>query len=506
MSWFDVDKAGLAKLLARKNKAFILFEPVQNALDEMANGVTRIEVEFEWWGNGTVSLVVRDDSPRGFQNLDQAFTLFADSYKKSNPTLRGRWNLGEKLLLAMCEEARIESTTGTVVFGQRGRRVLPKKKIAVGTTFRGLLRLTREEFCETANALDRLILHKRTDNVAVIVNGTSIVPREPLKVLHDTLPTEIANDDGTLRRRQRLAEIRIYAPRAGEVPSLYEMGIPVMETGDKWHVDVCQKVPLTFERDSVPSSFLQTVRTLVFNAMHAEIEAEDANADWVRAATSDTRCSGNAITRAMDLRFTPKRVAFDPSDPEANKIAVTEGYVVVPSRALSGTEWATAKRCGAIKPAGKVTPSPKPFQEDGTPLRLLEYANWTEGMITVATYAKLIGPRLLGHAISVHIANDSTWPFVAAYGNNTLTLNLGRLGHKWFEWPANRENINALLLHELAHDKVSDHLSREFGDEQGRLGAALIELVIEWLSSQKDGASALYRSGLLGGHPAGLSG
>ena len=34
MQWFDVDKAGLAKLLARKGKEFVLFELVQNAWDE----------------------------------------------------------------------------------------------------------------------------------------------------------------------------------------------------------------------------------------------------------------------------------------------------------------------------------------------------------------------------------------------------------------------------------------------------------------------------------------
>jgi hypothetical protein len=30
------------------------------------------------------------------------------------------------------------------------------------------------------------------------------------------------------------------------------MGIPVVETGDRWHVDVAQKVPLNFDRDNLP--------------------------------------------------------------------------------------------------------------------------------------------------------------------------------------------------------------------------------------------------------------
>ena len=35
-NWFDVDKAGLAKLMAGRPKAFVLFELLQNAWDEAA--------------------------------------------------------------------------------------------------------------------------------------------------------------------------------------------------------------------------------------------------------------------------------------------------------------------------------------------------------------------------------------------------------------------------------------------------------------------------------------
>src|ERR1035437_3938210 len=48
MQWFDVDKAGLAKLLARKGKEFVLFELVQNAWDEDTRqvqvGLQRIQI------------------------------------------------------------------------------------------------------------------------------------------------------------------------------------------------------------------------------------------------------------------------------------------------------------------------------------------------------------------------------------------------------------------------------------------------------------------------------
>jgi hypothetical protein len=44
-NWFEVDKQGLAKILERKGKEFVLFELVQNAWDEP--GVTKVNVTLE---------------------------------------------------------------------------------------------------------------------------------------------------------------------------------------------------------------------------------------------------------------------------------------------------------------------------------------------------------------------------------------------------------------------------------------------------------------------------
>jgi hypothetical protein len=53
--------------------------------------------------------------------------------------------------------------------------------------------------------------------------------------------------------------------------------------------------------------------------MYDRLTQEDANADWVRQASSSPDCSAEAIKRVQDLRFGKKRAAFDPHDPEANK-------------------------------------------------------------------------------------------------------------------------------------------------------------------------------------------
>lgn len=109
-SWFEVDKQGLAKILERKGKEFALMELIQNAWDEP--GVTKVTASLEYRGRNRALLVVEDDAPEGFQNLSHAFTLFAESVKKANPEQRGRFNLGEKLVLALCDEVTIQTTQG----------------------------------------------------------------------------------------------------------------------------------------------------------------------------------------------------------------------------------------------------------------------------------------------------------------------------------------------------------------------------------------------------------
>src|SRR5437764_1087692 len=108
--WFAVDKAGLAKLIEQHGKGRLIGELVQNALDEDVSSVA-IHLTPQP-GRPSAELAVEDDSPNGFRNLEHAYTLFAESHKKNQPDRRGRFNLGEKLVLACCRDARIITTTG----------------------------------------------------------------------------------------------------------------------------------------------------------------------------------------------------------------------------------------------------------------------------------------------------------------------------------------------------------------------------------------------------------
>jgi hypothetical protein len=261
--WFEVDKTGLGKQAEEHGKGRLVGELIQNALDEA--GVTTIEVALNLVpGRPLADLMVADDSPVGFRNLADAYTLFAESYKRTNPEQRGQYNFGEKLVLAACESASISTTKGTVLFDpDQGRIEKPKEKQERGSVFRGRIRMTREEYVEVCDYVRSLLL---PDGIAVTFNGERLQPRTPIHVFEASLETPIADENGIMRLRVRKTKISVFNPLPNEVASIYELGLPIVETGDTWSVDIGQKVPVNRDRNNVKPSFLRTIRTLVLRS------------------------------------------------------------------------------------------------------------------------------------------------------------------------------------------------------------------------------------------------
>src|SRR5258707_138005 len=152
--WLEVDLQGLAKLLVKRGKAFALFELIQNSWDTDA---TEVFVSLKPIpGVPKASLVVEDDDPHGFQDISHAWTLFAESAKKADASKRGRFNLGEKLVLACCDSAIVSSTSGSVAFDKDGRHALRSRRER-GSRFEATIRMTREEYAAASRALATLI-------------------------------------------------------------------------------------------------------------------------------------------------------------------------------------------------------------------------------------------------------------------------------------------------------------------------------------------------------------
>lgn len=480
-NWFDVDRKGLAKLIERRGKIALVLELVANALD--ADGVTRVEVLLEpEEGVPHATVMVSDDAPDGFLDLSHAWTLFAESNRKAYANKRGRFNLGEKLILALCNEASIISTKGAVMFDARGRSAM-KARRPQGTEFQGIARITRAELAEIKLGMRKLI---PPPGVTILVNGDKLPTRKPIKTVEATLATEIADEEGNLKRSARKTTIDIYEALPGETAMLYEMGIPVVETGDRWHVDVQQKIPLNMDRDNVTPAYLRDVRTLVVNAMHDQLTEADAASTFVNEAIADENASPEAVKKALDLKYGAKRAIWDPSDAEANMNLVSQGYTLIKGAQLTGEQWANVKKHDAqnTRPAGQIAPTKKAlFGPDGKDT-WVPREKWTPAMVRVVEYTRDVCSALLdGAHVTVGVLSDITERWAACYGDQGFVFNLGKLGHAFFDRALNAAQhptveLNQLIIHELGHHIESNHLDEKYHEALCNLGAKMTKLAL----------------------------
>ena len=470
-----VSKQGLAKKLAGKPKAFVIYELLQNSWDEP--GVTKVIVKAKMLdGRPVCHICVEDDAPEGFQDLASVYTLFRDSKKAHDPEKRGRFELGEKLVAAVALRMEVITTKGCVII-EGNKRHSPRRKLQKGSAVVVDIRMNRQEYTEMCEQVLCLI---PPADIPTTFNGEPLKIRKPEHVFETTLQTIRADEEGNLKPTSRKTSVRIYEPLNGEVSSIYEMGIPVVATNDRWNYDVQQRVPVNWERNNVPPSYLKTLRVEVLNALASRLSENDAHEPWVTEAVADPRCEDVATKEIVVKRFGEKSVIADPSDPEGTKIAMSQGYTVIPGGALPRGAWDNVRSSGAALPAGKVTPSPKPYDPNGEPEKVLPVAEWTDDMRRITTFAKAIHKALrLDSHLNVIIVREPMAGFIANYGKRRLCLNYGRLGKSWFAEPNRSERVVSLLLHEFAHEFSVDHLSQAYYDGLTQLATKLVSLALD---------------------------
>lgn len=470
---FEVDAAGLAKILERRGKVFAIYELIQNAWDTNAKNV-----KVELWGTQgvpTAQLIVTDDDPDGFDDLSHAFTLYAESRKRRDPQKRGWINLGEKLVLALCTKAVLETTKGTIEFSRDSRHEYPRRKIERGTIFSAEIKMTRAEIAECCQLITMLI---PPPGVETSFNGVVLPERKPLTTFEVVLPTHVADEEGIMRRRQRQATVHVYEPGADETGALYEMGIPIVETGDTWHIDVQQKVPLNTDRDNVPPSYLRTLRAHVANELRAHLSPEIAAQGWMSNALEDDAIVGSTVNAVLDERFGKKRFTFDPSDLEANNRLVSEGYTPIHAGSLSGRTWAKVKAFDASTPAGKLRPTAhEKFSPNGRPLHEIPHEKQTKHERAFVRLAKAGALEVMKIPVDVVLVSDPAIVHGACYGDRRMIVNKFRLGSAFFNPEGSHYSTMKkktaswvdLIVHELAHEYESNHLSAKYHEACTRL-------------------------------------
>jgi len=467
-SWLEVDILGLRRTLERKGKAWAIFELVQNSWDTDA---TRVDVTLTKPKKGMSKLVCKDNDADGYRNLDEAHTLFASSSKKADPTKRGRFNAGEKFVLVMCESAKVTSTTGQIQFLPNGKRKeTDEVKTEAGTIFEGSLEMTDEEWAEVGRQVRMLF-----PPILTTYNNEALPQRIPTKTFEAMLPTEVANERGVLTPRRRNAEVRVYQPLDGEVPTIYERGIPVVEHDGKFHVSVEQKIPLNTERDNVTSGYLRNLHAIVLEQMVDHITTEDAVQPWARAAVETGKLSTETTQKVAAIRFGEKAVLFDHGDVGSNKEAVSKGANVLHRGSLSPEERKVFYGTGALKKAGEVAEFKT--EHSSAPAKNTKAPNeYNNDEAKFAAFVGAVSPLLIDHPVTVKIVNDSLFHAEAClrFRKDSYGLELNLAYHDVHDWESNY----GIIIHELAHHKVqsNDHLCREFYNTVNEIGAKLVML------------------------------
>lgn len=466
-NWFQVDREGLREIVERRgSKALLVQELISNAWDE--DGVTHVDVSLvPEAGSPFVNITVTDDAPNGFADLSHAWTLFAKSGKRSASHKRGRFNLGEKLVLAFCKEASITTTTGRVTFDHRGRTQTTKRKTEKGSEFYGLARMTRDQLVDVRKALATLLppLH-----IVTTIDGVVIPTRQPLHIFRNHLWTEKEDaDTGALARRWEYAEVRVYRPLEGETPTIYELGIPVVALdGDPLHVDVRQKIPLNLERENVTPSYLRDLRTAVLNACHGKLEAADLQGSWATDAISDSMADRESIRSVIESRFGADAAIADPSDREAENKLKARGTVIVHGGSLPAEAWERVKQHSVLRAAGQIAPTPRGIDDSAPPYKptTIDALSYNARCAVQLFRATLRVCR--GEDIKVPLADDPTWMTRATWmvGKRTCYLNVAGMD-------TSDAGMIGLAVHEAAHEKMGNHLDSAYHDELCRLAGVV---------------------------------
>lgn len=464
-TWFTADKKGLEQITRRnietRGVGILIAELFQNSKDANA---TKIEFTIAWAPDQRVVVIACKDNGDGFHNLEHAYTMFAPSIKKGDATKAGRFNVGEKYVLSVAKEAAIETTCGTVTFNDKGRVTNARNKTEAGTIVALNMRLKKQGVQELIAAVDKL---KFDHKLEVIVNGESLPPSEPTHVFTEILPTEVAGEDGIMKKTKRSTDVHLYAIDDNEVPMLYELGIPVVELagGEKYHVDVQQKVPLNVDRDNVTPGYLRLIRVHVLNNTFEDIFEEDVTTTWVQEAVADERSKPEATKQVLHVQYGEDAVVANPFDPEANAKAVASGRTLIPTTALSRGYRDRLYERDQVKTSSAVF-SKKTLVD----CRQIKSTEWSIKMHATRHLAEFIAETACDTGIRVQMIAAPDASTVADFTRDSKTM---RFNVEHAQLPTTAVGMVDLIIHELGHLYESNHLSTSYYNALTKIGAKL---------------------------------
>jgi hypothetical protein len=461
---FEVDTAGMKALQAGREPWQLAKELVANCWDEPT--ATKCEVSLKSLEPRKAQLVVYDDGI-GFNKVSDAWTLMGHTVKRGDPTVRGRFNIGEKEILSVAISAVVHTSGKVISFPQSGGRYVKDfKRPFKGTQVSCLLAWGNRQVDNTVAKLKELLPPK---NITYTVNGETIPSREPMQITEATLDTIIQDaPNEPIRPTRRKTNIELYYVNGKG--TLYEMGIPIQEIQCPYLVNVMQKVPMPPNRDVVRDSYLQDIYKAILEATVENLPQEQAAETWVRTAIEDKDINPETVKTAMDKRFGENVVLWS-SDSLANERATEAGYEVVHGRTLSEAERNAMQGVG-------LTHSSMKFGLDFASATYLDDNELTDGMRSVSNYVKNLARELLGVKANVSFYKMKNGYAAATWDKltQTLSFDVAKLGKAWFE--NIRPQVTKLILHELSHVEGNGH-DYQYINSLAKLSGKAVHLALE---------------------------
>ncbi len=435
---FEVSTEGMRALQIGREPWQLAKELIANVWDE-ASLICRINIESIT--PRQAKLTIYDDG-NGFTNIKDAWTLMGHTPKRANPTVRGRFNIGEKEILSIAISAKVRTSGKIISFPKSGgRNIRTDPNPIKGTLIECILPWGNRQVENSILKLKDLL---PPDNITYTVNDEAIPYRQPTQVIDAILDTVIQEGgiDQPLITRKRKTNLELYPNEQGQ---LFEMGIPVQAIECPYLVNVLQKVPMPPNRDVVKDSYLQDIYTYILNATADDVA--EPSATWVRQAVEDKEVEPEAVKTIMDKRYGDKVLLWS-TDSRANEKAEQAGYEIIHGRTLSPTEREAMQDVGLVHTSDRF-----PTQWGNAP----DYPEdkWSDGMRQVVEYAKSLHQALFNKPLTVSMYTMVQSDVGADYSMGLLRFNIGRLGKHWFDSIDHR--TTSLLLHEFAHRNGYGH-------------------------------------------------
>ena len=462
---FAVSAKGLRQLNADRDPWSLVKELIQNAWDE-APAATLCEVTIDRAGPDRTTVSVEDDGG-GFADISDAWTLMADTPKRSDPTKRGRFNLGEKEIVAVAISATIETAGTTVLFPADGGRKTEPNRRKRGTKVTVLMPWTAAQIEELKLKLSRF----RPTDCRLVVNGEEIPRRDPIGTRETTLRTVIQHGPGQpVTETRRKTRIDVLERADEETGWICEMGIPIQPIAMPYDIDVHQKVPMPPNRNTVSPGYLQDVMAETLNAMHSKMSEDSFAENWVRTAVEDKRIEDDAVVAVRTNRYGEKAVIWS-SDTDSNLRAAEAGYQVINPRAMSHREREVMSSKGGLQSAkrefGRAPETAKPVNANNVRDR---FTKWVVqignilGMQPTVTYVEAPGATFVAQCAPSRTKPD-------------LMVNTSYCPDPWLA-KRGYEQLD-LIIHELAHalaDSPMEHGPR-WGEACALAGAKVADAI-----------------------------